>query len=90
MARVTGLLRVTIRRIFALVNRVTFLIDGFNLYHSIIDLGRFQNLHAEWLNIHSLCSSFLHLISKDANLAEICYFSAFAHHLSDPNVIESH
>lgn len=72
------------------MNRVTFLIDGFNLYHSIIDLGRFQNLHVKWLNIHSFCSSFLYLISKDANLAEIYYFSTFAHHLNDPNVIKRH
>lgn len=90
MARVTRPLRVRIRRILALASRVTFLIDGFNLHHSIIDLGRFQNLHAKWLNIHSLCSSFLHLISKDANLADIYCFSAFAHHLSDPNVIKRH
>jgi uncharacterized LabA/DUF88 family protein len=72
------------------MNRVTFLIDGFNLYHSIIDLGHSQNLRVKWLNIHSLCSSFLYLISRDANLAEIYYFSAFAHHLNDPNVIKRH
>ena len=79
-----------IRGVFTLMNRVTFLIDGFNLYHSVIDLGRFQGLHAKWLNIHSLCSSFLYLISRDANLADIYYFSALAHHLNDPNVIKRH
>jgi uncharacterized LabA/DUF88 family protein len=72
------------------MNRVTFLVDGFNLYHSIRDLGRFQKLRVKWLNIHSLCSSFLYLIGKDANLAEIYYFSAFAYHLNDPNVIKRH
>lgn len=66
------------------MNRVTFLIDGFNLYHSIRDLGRYEKLHVKWLNIYSLCSSFLYLIGKDANLAEIYYFSAFADHLNDP------
>jgi len=72
------------------MNRVTFLIDGFNLYHSIRDLGRYEKLHVKWLNIYSLCSSFLYLIGKDANLAEIYYFSAFADHLNDPNVTKRH
>jgi len=72
------------------MNRVTFLIDGFNLYHSIIDLDHFRNLHVKWLDIRSLCSSFLPLISKDATLATIYYFSAFAYHLNDPNIIKRH
>ena len=72
------------------MNRVTFLIDGFNLYHSIVDLGRVKRLRVKWLNIYSLCSSFLYLISRDAAIAEIYYFSAFAHHLNDSNVIKHH
>jgi len=72
------------------MNRVTFLIDGFNLYHSVVDLGRSQGLRVKWLNIYSLCSSFLHLISRDAAIAEIYYFSAFAYHLNNPNVIKRH
>jgi uncharacterized LabA/DUF88 family protein len=72
------------------MNRVTFLIDGFNLYHSVVDLGRIQKLRVKWLNIHSLCSSFLYLISQDAAIAEIYYFSAFAYHLNDPSVIKRH
>ena len=72
------------------MNRVTFLVDGFNLYHSTRDLSQFENLRVKWLNIHSLCSSFLYLISRDAKLAEIYYFSAYAHHLNDPNVIKRH
>jgi uncharacterized LabA/DUF88 family protein len=72
------------------MNRVTFLIDGFNLYHSVVDLSRDQGLHVKWLNIHSLCSSFLHLISRDATMAEIYYFSAFAYHLNNPNIIKRH
>ena len=90
MARVIGPLWVTIQRIFTFMNRTTFLIDGFNLYHSIVDLSRSQNLNAKWLNIHSLCSSFLYLISKDATLAEIYYFSAFAYHLGDSDAIKRH
>ena len=72
------------------MNRVTFLVDGFNLYHSIRDLGRFEKLHVKWLNIHSLCSSFLYLLSKEANLVEIYYFSALAYHLNDPDATKRH
>jgi len=72
------------------MNRVTFLIDGFNLYHSVVDLGVEQGLRVKWLNIYSLCSSFLPLISRDAATAEIYYFSAFAYHLNDTSIIKRH
>jgi uncharacterized LabA/DUF88 family protein len=72
------------------MNRVTFLIDGFNLYHSVVDLHRDQGLRVKWLDIHALCSSYLQLISRDATIAEIYYFSAFADHLDDANVIKRH
>lgn len=73
------------------MNRTTFLVDGFNVYHSVIDISRdFIGLRVKWLNIHSLCSSFLYLISKDARLEHIYYFSAFAFHLNDPDVILRH
>lgn len=72
------------------MNRVVFLVDGFNLYHSTRDLWKLEHLRAKWLNIHSLCSSFLYLIERDARLAGIYYFSAYACHLNDPNIIERH
>ena len=72
------------------MNRVTFLIDGFNLYHSTVDLGRILGLRVKWLNIYSLCSSFLYLIGRDAVMAEVYYFSAVAYHLNDPNIIKRH
>ena len=90
MARVIGPLRVAIWRVFTSMNRVTFLIDGFNLYHSTVDLARSQGLRVKWLNIYSLCSSFLYLIGQNAAIAEIYYFSAFADHLNDPNIIKRH
>jgi uncharacterized LabA/DUF88 family protein len=72
------------------MNRVTFLVDGFNLYHSTVDLRRIRRLRVKWLNIYSLCSSFLYLIGRNADIAEIYYFSAFADHLNDPTVIKRH
>lgn len=72
------------------MNRVIFLIDGFNVYHSAIDAYYLLKLRVKWLNIHSLCSSLLPLISKDATLVDIYYFSAFAFHKNDPDVIKRH
>ncbi|MBU0693729.1 MAG: NYN domain-containing protein [Candidatus Omnitrophica bacterium] len=74
------------------MNRVTFLIDGFNVYHSILSLKRHTGYLAKWLNLSSLCKSYLNLFSKDARLKDIYYFSALAHYLSakDPNKITKH
>ncbi len=59
---------------------------------SVIDISRvFGGLREKWLNIHSLCSSYLHLVGgKDAELERIYYFSAFAAPLNDPDVILRH
>ena len=72
------------------MNRVTFLVDGFNLYHSIKDLAYPKKLHVKWLNIHSLCVSYLYLIGREASLSEIYYFSAFAGHLRNPGIVKRH
>jgi len=71
--------------------RTIFLIDGFNLYHSILDIARYnKGLSVKWLNIYSLCKSHLYLIGKDATIETIYYFSALAYHLNDFNVIKHH
>jgi len=72
------------------MNRTSFLIDGFNLYHSIIDIQRDSFVCTKWLDIYSLCNSFLYWIGNNATLEEIYYFSAFAYHRSTPGVIERH
>ena len=46
-------------------------IDGFNLYHSIDELGRPE---LKWLNLWSLAES---LIRKNEELVEVNYFSAY-------------
>ena len=71
--------------------RTIFLIDGFNLYHSIVDIARYCNgLNVKWLNTYSLCKSHLYLIGRDATIESVYYFSALAHHLNDPGVISRH
>ena len=73
------------------MNRVIFLIDGFNLYHSIVDIRHHHNgLLVKWLNINSLCRSFLQIIGVGSTLEKIYYFSAYAFHLKDPGVTQRH
>lgn len=57
-----------------------FLIDGFNLYHSIVDVNNLTKKNCKWLDIKSLCASYLPLFSKGAQITSIHYFSAYAHH----------
>ena len=76
---------------FLTMRRVVFLVDGFNLYHSIVDIGHYnKGLCVKWLNIDSFCKSFLPLLGKDAKFEQIYYFSAYAFHLNDPSVIQRH
>lgn len=77
------------------VNRTSFLIDGFNLYHSLknasYDLG-LKAAGTKWLNIRSMCDSYLAPIGNNAQIEELYYFSAFAIHriASNPQVIARH
>lgn len=72
--------------------RVTFLVDGFNLYHSLRDAQLQTGKCYKWLNIRSLCASYLQFFGKDAVLHDVYYFSAYAHHLTprDPDVVARH
>jgi len=65
------------------MRKVTFLIDGFNMYHSILSLKRKTGYSTKWLNLASLCTSYLHLFGKRAKLGSIQYFTAFPHYLQD-------
>jgi len=75
------------------MNRTSFLVDGFNLYHSVraasSDLG---GASTKWLDIRSLLSSYLYVISPDAALKDIYHFSALASHLDSfrPGVTARH
>lgn len=77
------------------MTRTSFLIDGFNLYHSVKtashDLG-LSGSGTRWLDIRSMCQSYLHLIGTTARLSEIYYFSALAKHLEmrKPDVTVRH
>ena len=74
------------------MSRVAFIIDGFNLYHSVREAEKSTKRSTKWLNIDSLCSSFLYLYGKQASLTNIWYFSALAKHLEyrSPDVVKRH
>ena len=61
--------------------RIVCYIDGFNLYHSIDDLGPKFN-YLKWLNLWSLTHAFLKNYTEQ--LISVYYFSALAHWLRDP------
>ena len=71
---------------------VRFVVDGFNLYHSIREARHKAGVDCRWLDIRSLCESMLHTIGGGAEVAQIDYFSALAHHLesSSPGAVARH
>ncbi len=73
------------------MNRVVFLIDGFNLYHSVLDISKVLHMPClKWLDINAFCSSFLSNIGNGASLEKIYYFSAFAYHLRNADALQRH
>src|SRR5664280_1831267 len=65
----------------SIVNRTVFLVDGFNLYHSVLDAERVvgQSLHR--LDVASLCASYLNALPGRSAHPSVVYFTALAHHL---------
>lgn len=75
------------------MDRVVYLIDGFNLYHSLRSAERDAGgISMRWLDIRALCRSYLHLLGREATLDRVFYFSALAKHLesSNPQVTARH
>jgi hypothetical protein len=63
-----------------MTKRVSFLVDGFNVYHSLSDLQGLTGASVKWLDLRSLCNAYLHsvrgAIGEKVDIAEIHYFSA--------------
>jgi uncharacterized LabA/DUF88 family protein len=72
------------------MKHVAFLIDGFNLYHSIRDIEQVEKVCLKWLNLHNLCQSFMYLFGKEYDLYKIFYFTAIAFHYQDLDKIQRH
>lgn len=67
----------------SIVNRTVFLVDGFNLYHSLLDAERVLQRPLRGLDVVALCESYLHALPGKSAGASVTYFSALAHHLED-------
>ena len=72
------------------MKNVVFLVDGFNLYHSIEDVERSEGHCYKWLDIYSLCRSFIYLFGREYVLQRVFYFTAIAHHTLDTEKIQRH
>lgn len=76
------------------MKKVTFLVDGFNLYHSVRRAQKELGVSTKWLDIHRLCKSRLQIISSfigcRVQLKNIYYFSAYAYHLKNPDIVLRH
>lgn len=74
--------------------KVSFLVDGFNLYHSVSRASRLLGTSTKWLDLRALCESLLYsfrpLFKDKIQLESIYYFSAYAYHLEDPDTVNRH
>lgn len=62
--------------------RIIYLIDGFNLYHSVLQFQDDTKHCTKWLDIAALCESYLpSLGGRNAILSAIYYFSAMPDYL---------
>ena len=62
------------------MNRTTYLVDGFNLYHSLCDAELDFSRTTKWLDLHRLCSDYLPEVGKahgeKTSLGDIWFFTA--------------
>ena len=72
--------------------RISFLVDGFNLYHSLRAAEKSTCLRPlKWLDLHRLCTTLVSSgFGPGAQLEGVYYFSALAHHLKRLDVIRRH
>ncbi len=71
--------------------KVTFLVDGFNLYHSLCDaIDDGAPAAIKWLDVAALCKSFLSIFNDtSAAVHEIYYFSSFTTY-KGPGPVQRH
>jgi len=66
-----------------ILTRVNSYIDGFNLYHSIVDVAKKhtpQSNYLKWLNLRDLSNFF---VNQNEQLNDVYYFTAYAKHVFD-------
>lgn len=73
------------------MSRTAFLVDGFNLYHSLVDASQDAGgASTKWLDVRKLCDSYLAIVGRTAGdraeLAQVYYFSAPPKHSTQDKV----
>lgn len=68
--------------IWDFMKRVSFYIDGFNLYHSLREVEEKKSIKCKWLDLDSLCRMTLptieHALRKKVKFERACYFTTLA------------
>jgi uncharacterized LabA/DUF88 family protein len=78
---------------YSMSRRMACFVDGFNLYHSV---SATQQLHPnkalKWLDVAQMCHGLAHIVSNEAMLVSIDYFTALPYHLKykDPDRVHRH
>lgn len=73
--------------------RTVFLVDGFNLYHSLCAARmRMGGASTKWLDLPRLCQGLLSAVGGHAELGRVILFSALARHREgiSPGTVERH
>lgn len=73
--------------------RVSFFVDGFNLYHSLCAAQRSAlDQTFKWLDLEALFREHLDLVAQRSTLQDVWYFTAYAYHLArvNPGKISRH
>jgi uncharacterized LabA/DUF88 family protein len=72
--------------------RAIWLVDGFNLYHSLRRCEKDTGRGLRWLNLWELAAKTQPTIGSDCRLTDVYYFTALPHHLtaSEPKRLERH
>jgi len=74
--------------------KISYLVDGFNLYHSLRKASKQLKSSTKWLDLKRLCISLNHnfrtTVDHWLELENVYYFTAYAHHLSDPGIVQRH
>lgn len=75
---------------------VVYLVDGFNVYHSLRELGQICGQQVKWLDLRRLLENYSSKLRDQfhdrVDIGEIRYFSALAEHLTttDRDVVNRH
>jgi uncharacterized LabA/DUF88 family protein len=72
------------------MKHLAFLVDGFNMYHSIEDIESDLGVCYKWLDLFQLCKAFVYLFGREYELFRIYYFTAIAYHYKDDDKVKRH